>query len=74
MNYIVKWSTSRGHTVEVYTDEAGQHRWRLRAGNNKIVAHGESYTRRFDAVAAAHDLFPEDPGEPGPAPEPLEAP
>ena len=37
---------------EVYEDEAGEWRWRLVAGNNEIVAVGESYTRRDDAVRA----------------------
>lgn len=30
-------------------------RWRVRAGNGEIVATGESYTRREDAVRGFHD-------------------
>ena len=26
--------------------------WRLKAGNGEIIAHGESYSRRIDAVRA----------------------
>jgi uncharacterized protein YegP (UPF0339 family) len=34
---------------EVFEDDAGQYRWRLRAANGEIVAQSEAYTRREDA-------------------------
>jgi len=37
---------------EVYRTRTGQFRWRLRAGNGEIIAHGESYKRRIDCMAA----------------------
>ena len=43
--------------LELYTDLAGGHRWRLRATNGRVVADsGESYTRREDARDAAERL------------------
>lgn len=36
--------------IELYEDEAGEHRWRLRAANGEIVATGEGYTRPEDAA------------------------
>ena len=43
--------------IRVYEDEAGQWRWSAVAANNEIVAEGEAYTRREDAVRAAVDIF-----------------
>jgi len=40
---------------EVYKDEVGQYRWRLRANNGEIVAVGEAYTREEDAFRGAED-------------------
>lgn len=37
---------------EVFQDESGEYRWRLRAANGEIVAVGESYTRPEDAERA----------------------
>lgn len=38
-------------TFEVYVDEAGEHRWRLRHDNDRIIAHaGEGYTSRDGAM------------------------
>ena len=41
--------------IDGYVDNAGEHRWRLRANNNEILADsGEGYTRagdRDDAIA-----------------------
>lgn len=34
---------------EVFEDEGGQWRWRLRAANSEIVAVSEAYTRKQDA-------------------------
>jgi hypothetical protein len=37
---------------EVYQDENGQHRWRLKASNGRTVATGESHPRKRDAIRA----------------------
>ncbi len=38
---------------DLYTDSQGQYRWRLRAGNNRVIADsGESYFNRADCIAA----------------------
>lgn len=37
---------------QMYRDTAGLWRWRLRAGNNEIIAHGESYYNRQDCLHA----------------------
>lgn len=43
--------------MEVYKDARGQYRWRLKAGNGRVVADsGESYSRREDAERAARRL------------------
>lgn len=34
---------------EVYTDKAGKHRFRLKAGNGEVVATGEAYETRAAA-------------------------
>ena len=34
---------------EIYTDSAGQHRFRLRAGNGEVVLVSEGYKRRINA-------------------------
>lgn len=34
---------------EIYPDNAGQYRFRLKSRNGEIVASGESYTTRADA-------------------------
>ena len=31
---------------EIYKDKKGEFRWRLRAGNNQIIASGEGYTSK----------------------------
>lgn len=37
--------------AQVYSDDLGEWRWRVRsAGNHKILASGEGYCRRVDAV------------------------
>ncbi len=41
---------------EVYTDIAGGHRWRLKAGNGEIVAISESYTTRYSAKQSAENV------------------
>ena len=37
---------------QVWRDAAGEWRFRLVAANGEIVAQGESYTRRVDAIRA----------------------
>ena len=39
--------------VIVYTDKAGEWRWRRVAPNNEPVAASEGYTRKADAIEAA---------------------
>lgn len=41
---------------EVYTDRAGGHRWRLKAGNGEVVAISESYTTRYGAKKSAENV------------------
>ena len=36
----------------IYRDSVGQWRWRLRAANNEIIAHGESYRNKADCIKA----------------------
>ncbi len=37
---------------QIYSDKAGEYRWRLRASNNQIIAvSGEGYTSKVDARA-----------------------
>ena len=38
---------------DVYQDVEGYWRWRLLAGNNKLIASGEAHTRERDARRAA---------------------
>lgn len=39
---------------DIYQDSTGQHRWRLKAKNGRIVADsGEGYAKRSGAVRAA---------------------
>ncbi|MDP2676908.1 MAG: YegP family protein [bacterium] len=42
--------------LEVYTDKAGQHRWRLKASNGEIVAVSEGYTTRYSAKQSAQKV------------------
>ena len=44
--------------VEVYRDEVGEWRWRRRAANGEVIAQGEGYARRIDALATVADLYP----------------
>ena len=41
---------------EVYTDKAGQHRWRLKASNGEIVAVSEGYATRYSAKQSAQKV------------------
>lgn len=41
----------RNSVVQFYQSKNGQWRWRLKAGNSRIICNpGESFTRRRDAV------------------------
>ncbi len=42
--------------AEIYKDEAGQWRWRLKAMNGEIVASGESYNSERDARRGLKDM------------------
>jgi len=37
-------------TFEVYADKAGKYRFRLKAGNGEIVASGEAYESKSNAL------------------------
>ena len=39
-------------SAEIYEDAAGEHRWRLKAGNGEVVAQGEGHTSTIDAMRA----------------------
>lgn len=41
---------------EVYQDRRKQWRWRLKAANNRIIAHGEAHTRERDAWRAVETV------------------
>lgn len=40
---------------EIYTDAAGESRWRMKAANGEIVATGEGFTRAEDAERSLSD-------------------
>jgi len=42
--------------IEVYTDNAGEERWRLKASNGEIVAVSEGYTTRYAAMQSAQKV------------------
>lgn len=41
-------------TITVYQDNAKEWRWRKVAANGETVATSEGYTRKSDAIEAAH--------------------
>ncbi len=45
--------------IEVYTDDAGEWRWRAKAGNGEIVCTGESHAEKSNCVRAARGVFPD---------------
>lgn len=49
-------SESAETSFEVYEDEEGQWRWRLKAGNHEIVASSESYTEKASAIRAVGSM------------------
>ena len=42
---------------EIFEDEAGEWRWRLRAANGEIIAQSEAYASRSNAFRGAKDAF-----------------
>ena len=48
-------SDERHDKVEVYLDDAGEWRWRRIAPNGEIVAVGEGYVAKSDAIDSAED-------------------
>lgn len=45
--------------VELYRDDAGEHRWRLVAANGEIIADsGEGYVNRGDCLEMAERINP----------------
>lgn len=57
-----RWGTTprRGRTdyIEIYQARDRSWRWRHKAGNHKVLASGEGYTRRRDAVRGAKRAAP----------------
>lgn len=48
----------------IYPDDAGEWRWRLVAGNGRIIASsGEAFSSRWNAARAAAGANPEHEGE-----------
>jgi uncharacterized protein YegP (UPF0339 family) len=51
------WAWVAGPAVggfwNVYQDDSGQWRWRLKAGNGEVVAQGEAHRDATDALRAA---------------------
>jgi len=46
------------HKIEVYKDDAGEWRWRVRSGNGRIVAEsGEGYKERRKALRPLYELL-----------------
>ena len=43
-------------SFEVYEDDAGQWRWRLKAANHEIVASSESYVDKAGAIRAVGSM------------------
>ena len=47
---------------EVYQDSAGEWRWRVKAGNNEVIAtSGEGYVNESHARKMVDTLFPPEP-------------
>ncbi len=44
-----------GPAGATYSNVRFEYRWRVKAGNNEIVASGEAYTRKSDAVRGFED-------------------
>jgi uncharacterized protein YegP (UPF0339 family) len=51
--------TEDTRTVEIFEDEAGEWRWRLRARNGQVQAtSGEAFDSQWNAKRAAFVVFP----------------
>jgi uncharacterized protein YegP (UPF0339 family) len=44
--------------AQVYQDIAGQYRWRILARNGEVIAEGESYHNKQDALDVLEAHFP----------------
>lgn len=42
--------------IEIYKDFIGEWRWRLKASNGKIIAHGESYKKKLTMLSVIKEL------------------
>ncbi|MEX0917378.1 MAG: DUF1508 domain-containing protein [Candidatus Paceibacterota bacterium] len=42
--------------MEIFKDQAGEFRWHLEATNGEIVAQGEGYSRKENALNAVEQL------------------
>jgi uncharacterized protein YegP (UPF0339 family) len=49
---------SASDIAQLYKDIAGQYRWRILARNGEVIAEGESYRNRQDAVEVLEAHFP----------------
>jgi uncharacterized protein YegP (UPF0339 family) len=59
----------RRKRVQLYADEAGQWRWRVKAANNRITSSsGESFDSKENARRAAESAHPDVPIEDQPTP------
>lgn len=46
------------HSIETYEDKAGEHRWRIKAGNGAIIADSsEGYKNRVDMLKSLFSIF-----------------
>ena len=43
-------------SFEYYCARRADWRWRLRAGNGEIIAHGQGYTRKADVLRAIRTI------------------
>jgi uncharacterized protein YegP (UPF0339 family) len=56
---VITYPTGDGDTVEVYEGADGW-RWRVRAGNGRIIATaGEAFASKRSAARAARRVYPE---------------
>ena len=70
-------TTPAGFSGEVYLDEEGDYRFRIRAKNGEIIATGEGYEHKADLLDIVTRLLGEEPKDltepdPGAAPETAE--
>src|SRR5436190_2111180 len=54
---VAKDEKKSAATFEVYKDKGGEFRWRLRAGNQQIIASsGEGYKEKRDCIAGVESV------------------